>query len=517
MVIIRRSLVLLIIFNFFYLSNIYLVQKSEEVQNLQKIKNQVTTLRNRIDGAYEKLDEFARHSNRACTVACFSAKQSDIALTKANHTLEQAEKASNIAVEAMESIEKIQVLYDKVVQAANDADLKLEEAYERIQENFNSLLEKQQEQRLQAKFAEIEEMEKRGIYSKKAKLEAEAMAGAKVEVETVRWDKIKKILISPESVIAISTITSFIYLAKYGVSYLINRLSIPKVIVETSVESNKNYLDMNLTDLIFTSILQKRLLDLVVRIKTAKMYNENLPNVLFYGAPGTGKSIFVKVLAHNSGLNYAFTSGTEFAKIKDLNIANEELRKLLKWAKNDKKGLIIFIDEAETLFSNRKLPDATKMAQDFINTFLALVPEKSNKKLMFIFATNYPFKLDDAIMDRIGPKVEFVLPEANERSMIISFYLQRFANENIDAKVDIHSEVKEKLSTYAQKLAGFSPRAIKFIAEEMIINARRQECRLLTHEIAQAVLNEEIKNLQQENLWKIELNKWIAARHVSCN
>ena len=171
-------------------------------------------------------------------------------------------------------------------------------------------------------------------------------------------------------------------------------------------------------------------------------------------------------------------------------------------------GLIVFIDEAESLFANRKLPTTSKATQDFINTFLSLVSDQSQKKVMFIFATNHPFKLDDAITNRIGINIEFTLPKASEREKILLMYLAKFAQENEDAIVDFHPEIMRLLSKYADSLEGFSPRAIKFVAEEMIINARRQESMQLTNEIAQAVIDQAKHSLQQTELWEKERNEW---------
>ena len=137
-----------------------------------------------------------------------------------------------------------------------------------------------------------------------------------------------------------------IYIIKYGIPALINYLTQPRVISETSrpglFEWFKPKQVVDIDDLIFAPSLQKQFFDLLLRVQTAKKYNEVLPNVLFYGAPGTGKTAFVKALAYSSGLDYALTSGSEFAKITDLNHANNELRKLLNWAKRSKKGLISF-------------------------------------------------------------------------------------------------------------------------------------------------------------------------------
>jgi len=292
----------------------------------------------------------------------------------------------------------------------------------------------------------------------------------------------------------------------------INYMTRPRVISEFSSNRWFKYQPrISINDLIFAPALNDQLQDLLVRVETAKKYNETLPNVLLYGDSGTGKTAFVRALAHASGLEYALTSGSEFAKITDLGQANEELRKLLTWAKKSKKGLIIFIDEAESLFANRKLPTTAKKTQDFINTFLSLVQDQSQKNLMFILATNHPFKLDDAVTNRIGKSIEFTLPEAPEREKILLMYLAKFAQENKEAIVNFPPEIKQLLPKYAEALKGLSPRAIKFVAEEMIIHARRQKFMQLTDDIAQAVIEKSKHSLQQTKHWEEARDKWVGA------
>ena len=512
--IINRGLLIVGFIHAFSFSYLYLMQESG---------GRGKDLNVAVDEVLSTLNAGVLQFNRVASVAVVAAEKSGEALEKSQQALEQSANALRGANESSESITQIQELHDRVVlgaqnvqQVANDIKVNIEETYNCIRKDFESLSKEQREQNLdaaiQAEIAKIEEMEKLGVFDREAKIKARATIDAEeAKIKTL----IKNLVDDPKRistvVLAISSTALIIYTIKNSLYLLINHLTKPRVITETSSNWFKPQPEIGLKELIFSPDLKKQLLDLALRIKTAKSYKENLPNILFYGAPGTGKTAFVKALAYDSGLKYAFTSGSEFAKITDLNIANNELRELLSWAKNDSNGLIIFIDEAESLFANRKLPETSKAAQDFINTFLALVPEKSHKKLMFIFATNNPVKLDDAILDRIGPKIEFVLPQEEERQMILALYLQKFSDENKDAKVFIQSKVKENLPAYAKKLEGFSPRAIKFVAEEMIVNARHQEYKWLTDCIAQKVLSDAINNLQQEALWKKDRDKLIAA------
>lgn len=133
---------------------------------------------------------------------------------------------------------------------------------------------------------------------------------------------------------------------------------------------------------------------------------------------------------------------------------------------------------------------------------------------MFIFSTNHPFKLDDAITNRIGINIEFTLPEASEREKILSMYLVKAAQDNEEAIVDLHPEFIKSFSKYADSLKGFSPRAIKFVAEEMVINARRLEPMLLTNDLALAIIDQAKHSLKQTELWEKERNEWTGGLNV---
>jgi len=349
----------------------------------------------------------------------------------------------------------------------------------------------------------------------RAAIEEGVRQGIYVAPVTERWKNIKEILADTKLSIKIVSAIVVILLCYYSIPALINYITQPRVISETSRTGWFNWgqseQKVNLNDLIFSPNLQRQLIDLLLRIKTAKTYDERLPNLLFSGAPGTGKTAFAKALAYDSGFDYALTSGSEFAKITDLSVANNELRNLLNWAKDSENGLIIFIDEAESLFANKKIPTTPKATQDLINTFLSLIPDQSQKNVMFILSTNHPFKLDDAVANRMGINIEFTLPGELEREKILSQYLTKFAQEKSDAIVDIHPEIKQMLPQYAKNIEGLSPRAIKFIAEEMIIRARRQNSRLLTDEIAQISLNEAKQTLQRDQQRDKERDQWLAA------
>lgn len=75
--------------------------------------------------------------------------------------------------------------------------------------------------------------------------------------------------------------------------------------------------------------------------------NNKIPyrHILLYGPPGTGKTLFAKTIAKNSGMDYAIVTGGDIGPLGEEGAS--EINKLFDWAKNSKRGLILFIDEAD--------------------------------------------------------------------------------------------------------------------------------------------------------------------------
>lgn len=489
--------------------NLFAQKQAQQAQPAQAAAQQAGGLP-AVNRLYERVLEVEDAGNEAILRTNESIGLAHHAMRVSNDALEQAERALAQVRQAADGIGQAQNFQEQIAQITQASIANLENEYNRMRGGLNDV---ERDRKIRAKAAKIQEMHRLGIFEQEERIRAQAA----VDIETVKWNNIRKMLADPEciikAVLAITAIAGGIYLAKYGIPALMNYMTQPQVVSETSKTGwfgwGSTQQEANMSDLIFTPDLNNQLIDLVLRIQSAKIYNENLPNILFHGAPGTGKTAFARALAYHSGFDYVLTSGSEFAKITDLNTANNELRKLLDWAQSDDKGLVIFIDEAESLFANRKLVTTSKITQDFINTFLALVPEKSQKNIMFVFATNHPFKLDNAITDRIGITIEFTIPQAPEREKILATYLAKFAQENTDALVTLHPDILEELESYAAELEGLCPRAIKFVAEEMVINARRQESKELTSHIAHIALHDAKQHLQQTAQWERERNEWI--------
>jgi predicted AAA+ superfamily ATPase len=458
--------------------------------------------------------------NEAMPLAFSSNQKALDAHQQVTKLMAEAQRATTLAREAIAAMANAEQLPAQIEKLTADATKNLSNEYERLKELLSSVLHKHDNDALahDIKVAQeiIKEKERLGVFKQKA----QAKAQAAVDVEKTKWENIRKTIDDPMRIAkiigAIAATAATIYVLKHTITHAVHYFTAPRVICETSQgcwfgpNNQQDCLDLN--DLIVPPALHKQLFDLADRVQAAHAYNEALPNVLIYGQPGTGKTAFVRALAEYSGLDYALTSGSEFAKITDPNLANNELRKLLKWGEGSSKGLIIFIDEAEILFASKKTASTTIATQNFINTFLSLVPDASQKQFMFIFSSNHPYKIDDAVLNRIGIKIEFVLPTAIERAKILALYLASFADENENAPVSISPDVIEQLTYYGAQSAGLCPRVLKFIAEEMVIAARRQAPKQVTLEIAQTVFARAQQALAQTIAWDAERQSYANAQ-----
>lgn len=136
-----------------------------------------------------------------------------------------------------------------------------------------------------------------------------------------------------------------------------------------------------------------------------KNNNSFYRNILIHGPPGTGKTLWAKSLATESGMDFAIMAGGDVAPLgKD---AVTELHNLFDWSKlnsqsmfSSKKGMIIFIDEADAFLRKRQsFEHISESMRNALNVFLYKTGTQS-KDFMIILASNAPEQLDRAIYDR---------------------------------------------------------------------------------------------------------------------
>lgn len=165
-------------------------------------------------------------------------------------------------------------------------------------------------------------------------------------------------------------------------------------------------------------------------------YGVNKPfNVMFSGPAGTGKTKLASYLAKELGLPILFHSAANL-ETGYVGGGSKTLARILALASR-RKRCIVFLDEAQDLFmkrgGNRKFDDDT---QNMLLAVLDGVRSKSDAEIIWIVASNFnseSLEMDEAMLRRFQMKVDFRLPNNEERGAIIQHYLaQRTAKLSPD-------------------------------------------------------------------------------------
>ncbi|MBQ7761605.1 MAG: ATP-binding protein [Clostridia bacterium] len=121
-------------------------------------------------------------------------------------------------------------------------------------------------------------------------------------------------------------------------------------------------------------------------------------NMLMYGAPGTGKSMFAEAVANEMGLPiYKITPADIFKPY--VGESEASVRNLFAELDTCDDGAVLFIDECESIFSVRKAD--TNEAKEAVTTELLQAMNGfgvDRRKIIIMAATNCPEKIDPAYL-----------------------------------------------------------------------------------------------------------------------
>jgi len=219
--------------------------------------------------------------------------------------------------------------------------------------------------------------------------------------------------------------------------YIESRLARPSLVRETSrftlidalkhpIKTAKNFTQKPsdvLAGVVLDPRLEERLRDVAIATKFTKLNKGLYRNILVYGPPGTGKTMFAKKLAMHSGLDYAIMTGGDLAPLGKAAVT--ELHKLFDWAHTSRKGVLLFIDEADAFLRKRSSEKINEDLRSTLNAFLYRSGEQSDR-IMIVLASNTPYQFDWAVNDRVDELVKFTLPGLEERERLIRLYFDKF-------------------------------------------------------------------------------------------
>ncbi|KAI8565246.1 hypothetical protein RHMOL_Rhmol03G0244300 [Rhododendron molle] len=224
-------------------------------------------------------------------------------------------------------------------------------------------------------------------------------------------------------------------------------------------------------DVILNPSLQKRIQQLASATANTKSHQAPFRNMLFYGPPGTGKTMAARELARKSGLDYALMTGGDVAPLGPQAVT--KIHQLFDWGKKSKRGLLLFIDEADAFLCERNKTYMSEAQRSALNALLFRTGDQS-KDIVLALATNRPGDLDSAVADRIDEVLEFPLPGEDERFKLLKLYLDKYIAKagarkpglfshlfkKQQQKIEIKDMTDDILREAAARTEGFSGREI---------------------------------------------------------
>jgi transitional endoplasmic reticulum ATPase len=225
--------------------------------------------------------------------------------------------------------------------------------------------------------------------------------------------------------------------------------------------------------------LQLDVIDALNNPEEYEKFGLTIPNgMLLYGPPGCGKTFFAKHFAEEVGSNFMHVNpGT--LKSRFVNATEENISKMFQEAEKN-APTIIFIEEISGLFPSRD-SEAHEMSKNAVEAMLAEMDRTGEKGIFVLCATNYPDKIDAALLraGRLDKKFYLPPPDFEARKAMFEMYLK---SRPIDFGIDY-----DKLSSLTENYVSSD------IKDLIIADASRQALKAKSR-ITMKMLEEVIKN-----------------------
>ena len=203
---------------------------------------------------------------------------------------------------------------------------------------------------------------------------------------------------------------------------------------EIKIDSN-----LKISDIVGQNNAKNKIKVLIKYLEEPEKFGPWAPkNILFYGLPGTGKTMLVKALANELEVPLHLIKATSL--IGDhVGDGASKIHELFKKASENAPS-IIFIDEIDAIALHRSYQALRGDVSEIVNSLLTEMDGISeNKYVVTIGATNSPSSLDYAVRSRFEEEIEFSLPNEEERLIIIENNLKTMP---LDYELDLNKIVK---------------------------------------------------------------------------
>lgn len=210
-----------------------------------------------------------------------------------------------------------------------------------------------------------------------------------------------------------------------------------------------------------------------------KKYKLSIPNwVLFFWPPGCWKTFISRKLAEEIWYNFYEIKHSDIACPR-IHGSTWKIWEVFSLAKENKPS-IVFFDELSWLVPKRENLDSTSQyKEEEINEFLIQLNDASKNQILVIWATNYPDKIDSAIMRswRMDKRIYIGPPDFEARLELFKMYLKERPVEALDyeklatlTEYYVSSDIQVMCDNFARKALAQDSSIDMSICESVIEN-----------------------------------------------